>query len=186
MRIADDLGGRAVEILEDGVSLNVYPLPRTCSRPSPERRAVLRSRLGESRAKRVDDVLLVAGLDLREERERERPARDVLGDRADAFSEPELLPHVRLEMDAGTYSATSTPRSRSSAITRARSISGASATTYTNQERLWSASSAGASDALDALEQFGVPAGYLRAQLQRRSSFSSWAMPIAACTSVQR
>jgi hypothetical protein len=27
MRIADDLGGRAVEILEDGVSLNVYPLP---------------------------------------------------------------------------------------------------------------------------------------------------------------
>jgi hypothetical protein len=26
MRIADDLGGRAVEILEDGVSLNVYPL----------------------------------------------------------------------------------------------------------------------------------------------------------------
>ena len=27
MRIADDLGRRAVEILEDGVSLNVYPLP---------------------------------------------------------------------------------------------------------------------------------------------------------------
>ena len=27
MRIADDLGGRAVEILEEGVSLNVYPLP---------------------------------------------------------------------------------------------------------------------------------------------------------------
>ena len=27
MRIADDLGGRAVEVLEDGVSLNVYPLP---------------------------------------------------------------------------------------------------------------------------------------------------------------
>jgi SseB protein C-terminal domain len=27
MRIADDLGGRALEILEDGVSLNVYPLP---------------------------------------------------------------------------------------------------------------------------------------------------------------
>ena len=27
MRIADHLGGRAVEILEDGVSLNVYPLP---------------------------------------------------------------------------------------------------------------------------------------------------------------
>jgi hypothetical protein len=26
-QIADDLGGRAVEILEDGVSLNVYPLP---------------------------------------------------------------------------------------------------------------------------------------------------------------
>jgi SseB protein C-terminal domain len=25
MRIADDLGGRAVEILEDGVPLNVYP-----------------------------------------------------------------------------------------------------------------------------------------------------------------
>ena len=27
LRIADDLGGRAVEILEHGASLNVYPLP---------------------------------------------------------------------------------------------------------------------------------------------------------------
>jgi hypothetical protein len=50
----------------------------------------------ERRPERLDDPLLVLGLDLREERQRERPGACVLRDREHALAEAVLLSHERL------------------------------------------------------------------------------------------
>src|SRR5207244_9801814 len=57
--------------------------------------------LADGRAQHLDDPLLVLRLALREERQSQCPAGDILSRRTQPLPEAVPLPHIRLQMDAG-------------------------------------------------------------------------------------